>query len=326
MGFLKEVAKGSIKMLCKHKETILLAGGLVAGAGTVVLACKATTKAPDILEEHNEIKTMIKTAEAASEEYKGSKDNKIDIVKNYANTGKKLALAYAPAAALGAASVFCFVAQHKMLQNKVVTLEETVASLSAAYAAIDTAFKKYRKRVVDKYGETEDRYLMYGEHEKTVETEVVGNDGKTKKKKEKKLVTNDISDIGYARFITYGNKLMVYKDPQQHEVDWDRTIHQIMCQQALANQILEKQGYLFLNELYELFDIAKCEAGQVVGNIFDPENPKIDSYIDIRIHKPINYQTLNGGDSDGIWIDPNVDGVIIDKVPWYKECNSWDNR
>ena len=325
MGFLKEVAKNSIRIMWKHKETGLMIFGVAAGVGATVAACAGTIKAVEVIEEHNEIKDMIKEAKEYPEKY-SEQDAKQDTIKNYINTGKKLALAYAPAAALGITSIFCIVAEHKMLQNKVTHLEETVASLSAAYAAIDTAFKNYRKRVVDKYGEEEDRYFMYGEHEETVETEVVGKDGKTKKKKEKKIVTDDISDVGYARFITYGNKLLVYKDPQQHEVDWDRTIHQIKCQQALANQILEKQGYLFLNELYELFDIAKCEAGQVVGNIYDPENPKIDSYIDVRIYRPTNYQTINGGDSDGIWIDPNVDGVIIDKVPWYKECNSWDNR
>ena len=325
MGFLKEVAKGSIRMLCEHKETILLGGGLLAGAGTVVLACRATMKAPDILAEHNDMKDQINRAAQVGDDLYSDQDKKVDTVKNYLRTGRKLAVAYAPAAALGATSVFCFVAQHKMLQNKVTNLEETVASLTAAYVAIDTAFKNYRKRVVDKYGEEEDRYFRYGEREETTEIVTVDEKNKTKKKKEKKTVTDDISDTGYARFITYGNPLVVYKDAQHHEIDWDRTIAQLKCQQAYAQQKLELDGYLFLNDLYDLFGINKCEAGQVVGNIFDPEDKTIDSYIDVGIFKPVNYSTLNGGTSDGIWIDPNVDGVIIDKVPWYKGGNGWDN-
>ena len=324
MGFLKEVAKNSIRIMWNRKETGLLIFGVAAGVGATVAACAGTIKAIDIIEEHNEIKDMIKEAKEYPEKY-SEQDAKQDTVKNYINTGKKLVLAYAPAAALGITSIFCIVAEHKMLQNKVTHLEETVASLSAAYAAIDTAFKNYRKRVVDKYGEEEDRYFMYGEHEEIVETEVVGKDGKTKKKKEKKIVTNDISDVGYARFITYNNRLLQYRDAQQHEVNWDRTINQIKCQQAWAQQKLEKNGYLFLNDVYEMLDLPKTEAGQVVGWIYDPENLSIDSEVDLGIYRPTNYQTVNGEASDGIWIDPNVDGVIIDKVPWYKGCNGWDN-
>lgn len=320
MGFLNTIAKGtmaiarnSVKMIYDHKETGLLVAGVLAGTGATVLACRATIKAVDIIEEHNEINEMIKEAKNYPEQY-SEEDEKQDKVKNYLNTGKKIALAYAPAAALGATSIFCLVAQHKLLLNKVTTLEETVASLSAAYAAIDTAFRNYRKRVVDKYGEEEDRYFRYGEHKETVDVTTVDEKGKTKKKKETVTVVDDISDTGYAKFITYGNKLMCYKDAQHHEVDWDRTLRQIKCQESLAQQKLECDGYLFLNDVYDMLDLPKTKAGQVVGWIFDPEDHSIDSHVDLNIFRPVNYQTINGYESDGIWIDPNVDGVIIDKV------------
>lgn len=107
---------------------------------------------------------------------------------------------------------------------------------------------------------------------------------------------------------------MCYKDAQHHEVDWDRTLRQIKCQESLAQQKLECDGYLFLNDVYDMLDLPKTKAGQVVGWIFDPEDHSIDSHVDLNIFRPVNYQTINGYESDGIWIDPNVDGVIIDKV------------
>lgn len=315
MGFLKEVAKNSIKMLCDHKETVLLGCGIAAGIGTVVFACKATIKAPEILEQHNSMAETIKAAEEASPSYKGSDNNKIDIVKNYVNTGRKFALAYAPAAALGATSIFCFIAQHRMLQNKVIKLEETVASLSAAYAAIDTAFKNYRKRVVDKYGEEEDRYFRFGMKDEKVETTTMDEKGKTKKSTEtvKSVEKPDISD--YAKFFSFDNEQFQWMDAQHHTPDWDANIRFLNCQQAYANQKLELQGYLFLNDVYDMLGLPKTKAGQVVGWIFDPENKSIDSYVSFGIFEPRNHRTINGYEEECILLDFNVDGVIIDRIP-----------
>lgn len=320
MGFLKEVARGSIKMICKHKETILLGGGLVAGVGTVVLACRATMKAPDILAAHNDMKDQINQAAEIGDQLYSEKDKQVDTVKNYIRTGRRLALAYAPAAALGATSAFCFIAQHRMLQNKVVKLEETVAGLTAAYAAIDTAFKNYRKRVVDKYGEEEDRYFRYGIKDEKIEVTESDEKGKTKKHKEviKSVEKPDISD--YAKFFTYDNEQFRWMDAQHHRPDWDANIRFLNCQQAYANQKLELQGYLFLNDVYDMLGLPLTKAGQVVGWIFDPENKSVDSYVNFGIFEPRNHRTINGYEEECILLDFNVDGPIIDRIP-----GMWDH-
>jgi len=318
MGFLEvlnKAAKGSVKILCDHKETILLGVGITAGVGTVALACRATMKAPEILKQHNEMNDIIKEAEEVDSTYKGSKENQADIVRNYVNTGKRFALAFAPAAALGATSVACFIAQHRMLQKKVTHLEETVASLSAAYAAIDTAFRNYRKRVINKYGEEEDRYFRYGVKDEKVEVTTTNEKGKTKKSTEvHKTVENpDISD--YAKFFTYDNDQFQWMDPQHSRPDWDANIHFLNCQQSYANQKLELQGYLFLNDVYDMLGLPRTKAGQVVGWIFNPEDKSIDSYISFGIFEPRNHRTINGYEEEVILLDFNVDGVIIDQIP-----------
>ena len=65
--------------------------------------------------------------------------------------------------------------------------------MTAAYGALEKGFNEYRARVVEKYGEEEDRNLRYGSRE----VEIV--DPKTKKKKTVTRVGPDEPSI-YARF------------------------------------------------------------------------------------------------------------------------------
>ena len=65
--------------------------------------------------------------------------------------------------------------------------------MTAAYGALEKGFNEYRARVVDKYGEDEDRNLRYG----TREVEIT--DPKTNKTKTVTRVGPDDPSI-YARF------------------------------------------------------------------------------------------------------------------------------
>lgn len=305
----------SAKVLRDNKEKILLGTGLAAGLGTVILASKGTLAAKDILAEHKQNVKDINEAAAASEEYKESKDYKSDVLGNCVATGSKLAKAYAPSVVMGATSVCCILAQHKMMSNKVVKLEETVASLSAAYIAVDTAFKKYRKRVVDKYGVEVDRELRFGEHTETIDITEVDEKGKTKKHKEKVKVVDDLDISDYAKFFDATSAEFIYQDPQHYKPDWDANIRFLNIRQTYCNTKLEKQGYLFLNDVYDELGIPRTKAGQVVGWIFDPEDPTIDSRVSFGIFEPRNHRTINGYEEECILLDFNVDGVIVDKIP-----------
>lgn len=311
LNTLMTASKDAVHILDENKEKILLVSGIAAGAGATVLACRATLKAKDAIEVHKEVKTIIDTKVAADSDYAGSAEYKKDIITNCANTGVQLAKMYAPSVILGATSVCCLVAQHKLMENKVVKLEETVASVTAAYIAVDTAFKKYRKRVVDKYGQDVDKQLLHGETTETV-TETDLNTGKTKKVKKTYVESPEPSE--YSKFFDDTSSQFLYLDPQYKRPDWDANIRFLVCQQAFANQKLESQGYLFLNDVYEMIGIPKTKAGQVVGWIFDPENPDIDSHIDFGTFDIRNRRTINGLEEECLLLDFNVDGVIIDQV------------
>lgn len=310
---LLDASNNAVKLLDDHKDKILLVGGLAAGAGTVFFASRATLKSQKILEDH---KTVRKNIEDISEEYglKDTNEHKLAVAKTYASTGCQLAKMYAPAVVLGATSVACIIGEHCVMQNKVNDLEKTVAGLSAAYIAVDQAFKAYRKRVVAKYGEKEDRYFRFGETEDKIEVTELKENGKTKTHKETIKSVDDIDISDYAKFFDATCDGFIFQDAQKYKPDWDRNISFLQIQQHWANVKLKSEGYLFLNDVYESLGIPKTQAGQVVGWIYDPNNPLIDSQVSFGIFEPRNHRTINGYEEECILLDFNVDGVIIDKI------------
>ena len=85
-------------------------------------------------------------------------------------------------------------------------------------------------------------------------------------------------------------------------------------QQDAANDRLKSDGYLFLNDVYEMLGFPKTKAGQMVGWIYDEKNPNGDNFVDFGIYdisKPANSKFVNGYERS-IILDFNVDGVILD--------------
>ena len=285
------------KILDDNKDKILLGTAGVTGLATVVLASRGTLKAQKAIEQHKDDICQV--------------TEKKDAIKVYTKTCGNIAKIYAPSVVMGATTVCCVLAEHRVMQTKVDNLEKTVAGLSAAYVAVDTAFKAYRKRVIDKYGKEVDRQLRYGETTETVE-ETNLETGKTKKVKKTFVETPDISE--YAKFFDATSSQFIFSDPMKYKPDWDANIRFLVCNQAYAQQKLELQGYLFLNDVYDMLGLEKTKAGQVVGWIFDPENPNIDSKVDFGTFDIRNRRTINGIDEECILLDFNVDGPIIDKI------------
>ena len=318
LSVLTSTANNTLQLLNNNKDRLLLAGGITLGVGTVVSTVRSTLNCQKIIKDHKDTQEMIALAEEIRPDYKGSQDEKDDVKRLYISTATSIAKQVVLPAALGAGSLTCFVGEHCVMRNKVTKLSETVVGLSAAYAAVDTAFKKYRKNVVDELGEEADERFRTGAKKEKIEVEETDEKGKTKKvKKEISVIDEpDISD--YAKFFDCTSEQFVWKDPLHYHPDWDANIHFLNCQQSYANQLLRIKGYLFLNDVYDMLGIPKTKAGQVVGWIYDPEDETIDSRVSFGTYELRNKKVINqeGGYEyeQCILLDFNVDGVIIDKV------------
>lgn len=289
----------------KHSPEILMVAGVVGTVASTVLACKATLKVNEVLEEKkNTIDAIHTCLENETIEYT-EEDSKKDLTILYAQTGIKLVKLYAPAVILGALSITSIVAGHKILKKRNL-------ALAAAYAVVDKGFKDYRKRVVERFGEQLDKELRYNLKAKEIEEVVKDKDGNEKvEKKVVNVVDNENPLNGVSEYAKFFDEVSTNwsKDPEYNLMFLRR-------QQDWANEKLKATGYLFLNEVYDMLGIPRTQAGQVVGWIYDTKNPNGDNYVDFGIydvHSEAKRGFVNGVERS-ILLDFNVDGVIYDKI------------
>lgn len=289
-------ALGRQELLMKQNSpTLLFGAGVVGMIGSTVLACRATLKLEDVVRSMQNDLDVAKSIEHP--EY-SEQDRRKDTAIIWTRGVLEVTRLYGPAILVGSVSVAALTQSHNILQ-------ERNAALAAAYAAVDKAFDKYRDRVIEKYGEDEDRYLRYGSEEVEVEDE----------KGKKKTVVRVSSDEPsmYARFFDQLSTQWS-KEPEYNLVF-------LRCQQSWANDMLKVRGHLFLNEVYDALGIERTKAGAVVGWVLSSDG---DNYVDFGLYDNNDkVRDFVNGREGAILLDFNVDGVIYDKIGSEGEQLAW---
>lgn len=292
--------------LKKHSPEILVVAGVIGTVASAVMACRATTKIGEILDESNETLDAIhkysENPETVPETMEYSPDDvKKDLAVTYVQTGLKIARLYAPSVVLGGLSISAMLVSNNILRKRNV-------ALAAAYATVDKGFKEYRDRVIERFGETVDHELRYNIKAKEIEETVVDEKGKEKKVKKKVDIANINEYSDYARWFDSRN-------PNWEETP-DYNLMFLKAQQRYANDKLIAEGRLFLNDVYEALGIPKTKAGQIVGWVYDPSNPDIDSLVDFGIFDCYKENARNfvNGVEPAILLDFNCDGNVWDSM------------
>lgn len=298
MKSVNGVASKTVMKLKKHSPEILVVAGIAGTVVSAVLACKATTKVAEILDETkgtlDTIHEGMETGAINGQEYT-TDDGKKDTVVVYAQTGMKLAKLYGPAIILGTLSITSILASNNILRKRNV-------ALGAAYAAIDKSFKEYRGRVIERFGEQVDTELKYGiKAKKFEEIEVDPETGKEKKVKKTVMVADPNLQSDYA--VYFDSKSRNYET----NPDYNRMF--LKAQQAFANDKLQTRGHLFLNEVLDDLDLPRTPAGQIVG--WTKDGP--DGYVNFRIVE-VERETEDGRHEPALLLDFNVEGNIWEKM------------
>ena len=287
--------------LRKYSPQILVVTGIAGAAASTVLACKATLKVNEVLDE---TKTNIdKIHEAtekgytqAGEEYT-AEDSKKDLAITYVQTGVKFVKLYGPAVALGALSATSILAGTNILHKRNV-------ALAAAYTAVDNGFKQYRGRVIERFGKELDRELKYDIKTKEIEEKVTNEDGT------EQTVKKTVEVVGNKHYSPYA---VCFDETCPN---WTKNAEDnkffIMQTQDYLNKQLKTKGHLFLNEAYDALGFMRTKAGCEVGWVYDDEHPVGDNYIDFNMFDLYDEAKRNfaNGYERSIWIDFNVDGPI----------------
>lgn len=294
----------------KHAPEIMAVTGAVVLVGSAIYACKQTIKAKEIIEQANaDLDIIEKAVELDPEKHPvepyDEKDARKDRIRLYAQTGLNLVKLYGPAV-IGAGVGFGLIfGAHKVLRNR-------NAALAVAYSNLLTNFQQYRKRVEDKLGTDGERLLSAGAEKMDISVE---EDGKPKKIKNAAVVHDDGTTHSiYARIFDPANS------------NWSRNpasnLTFLRAQQSFANDKLQAEGYLFLNDVYQMLGFPRTTEGQIVGWIYDPdnENPEHtgDNQVDFGIYDALFKDSakrdfINAAEPC-VWLDFNVDGVMYDLI------------
>ena len=301
----------------KHSPEILIVTGVIGTVTSAVLACKATTKVGEIVEE--KVETLNAIHDAAAKINNGEKvrtaDGELytmDIVKKdttivYVQTGLKIAKLYAPAIILGTLSLASIVTSNNILRKR-------NAVLSAAYTALDKGFKEYRNRIIERFGEKTDHQILYNLKDVEVEETIVDEKGKEKKVKKTIEVKNGDTHSPFSKVFDEANPN--WEKSAEHNLFFIKSVQNFM------NDKLKAHGHVFLNDVYRELGFDDTKAGQMFGWVYSDDNTTGDNYIDFGIFDIYNCSEteaerksafINGYERNVI-IDFNVDGNILDQI------------
>lgn len=280
----------------KHSPEICQAVGIVGMVGTVILACKATLKLP------SRTKVLTENLEQIKRDEEYTVNNRRAIAQCYGWYALELVKLYGPSVALGVTSIASMSAATQILRNR-------NASLAAAYASVDAGFKAYRKNVVSRFGEEVDKQLKFSATEETIKEKEELEDGTTKTVKKKINVVDSKEFAGcspYAKIFDQTNPY--YQEDAEYNLFFIRQI------EKYVNDKLRADKFVYLNEVYKLLGFQPTKAGQIVGWVYDPENPNGDNYIDFGLNDIWHQKTCDfvNGYERAVILDFNVDGNILD--------------
>ena len=309
MKINKELVTNKLNKLAikasKKAPTVLIIGGVCGVAVSTVLACKATLKVNDILEEAKQnIDNVHKALEddSISEEQYSKADSVKDLAITYKDLGIKLAKLYGPAVLIGTASLVSIVYSHNLLKKR-------NASLVAAYTMLDASYKQYRKGVKEVFGADVDKGLELGIVRKN-------ENFKEKENAEKPYV---IDHALLKENVSDEYKIIFDEGDRGWENDHFYNMCHLEAKQAYATNLLTNRGYLFLNEVYDLIGHEKTKQGQLIGWFYDPNDPTKQNHVSFGLEEFRKYYEMAVRDEAadhpaGIILHFNPDGYILDLI------------
>lgn len=296
----------------RKSPEILVAGAIVAAAGSIVLAVRATPKAEVVVKQaNNEIK-RIKTDMndgnlISNKEYSVSLGKK-DLTRVYGRTGLELGKLYLPAAIGFGLTVSGILGSHKIMRGRNV-------ALAAAYTTLDNGYKSYRGRVAAKVGEKVENDIFRNMHGEKKEVTTLDKDG------------NEVTKMKTVKgpHVAVDSDFTVLYDQNAKEwiKDTNMVLNLLAMKEKYLNQKLQYAGSLFLHEVYDEIGIdihslgeKKSQASRVLGWIYDPTDTTRDSYISLGLFDTMGNRNQYAMDAlrsnhQELFLEFNVDGDIL---------------
>lgn len=315
-----------------HSPAILLVTGIVAVVGGTVAACVATTKLEPVVDKAKEDLDLIRDREAEG----ALKEGEAPKLKTqcYLRTAAKVTYLYSIPAAMVIGGLVCVGVSHRIISGR-------CATAMAGWQATMTAFNKYRRNVVTKYGREVD-YDLYNDNVNLSDDqkrELVHEDGVVKAERDVPWHADidrcfDEGNLNWSKDV-YANQAFLACS-QNHINDILRSRRK---EKVLKNGVVRViPGHITAREVYEELGWTRGEdyrkqdlyVGKMTDGACDPSQP---DFLDLGVFESDDTGALQfvNGEERSVWLHPNFDGVIIDKigVPLYfkdgKRCDKNGN-
>lgn len=272
----------------KYAPELLLGGALVSGTACIITSSKATLKAKNSVDAHKERKLEI--ANKVDKELITSEKAKDEMRKEIVNVGLELAKEYAIPFSLYAATIGCVFGSYKVQKSRLQALSTTLAAMSAAYSSLLMRLKNGAENGLTAEEVLQGKFVCKVENEDGTEDEFTTT------------VENPYDSPFKFRFDKYSTVW------NPHHCS-NETI--LMSELNWCNNLLQIQGYLFLNDVLDRLGIPRTKAGQILGWRTDGDG---DGYIDFGV---VDCSTLSGAryDDNAFELNFNVDGDILTDFP-----------
>lgn len=126
---------------------------------------------------------------------------------------------------------------------------------------------------------------------------------------EVKMFTKELFDEHGEIFASCYARIFDCKDSPWKDTDAEYNLFNLRLTEAYANDLLKYNGYVYLNDVYEMLGLSKVEKFEYVGWRYDENNEVGDSYVSFGIVESYNRGFING-ESMKLLLDFNVDGYI----------------
>lgn len=282
---------GTVTLFAKaHGPLIMTVGGVAAmGTGAVMAAKKAVNHK----ETFKEVNDNLESTRRNRVHYDKT-DYAKELLEQYTKKAVLVGKVYGPSIATIAVGASLVLTGHGMLAAR-------NTALVAAYKGLDSAYRNYREHVRATFGEEAEDKL----YKKAATATVDPKDGDETAHAEIVKVTMTPSDFSpYAKCFDQTNP--------NWEPSAEMNKYWVTCVQEQLQYRLNTNGYVFLNEAYRRLGMPETKAGNVVGWSLRSQG---DHYIDLGLFKSNALPFMNG-DEHSVWIDPNVDGPILDLMEW----------
>lgn len=285
VALTRAVGKTSLSLKEKTPE-ILMGAGVLGVLTSGVFLVRQTLKVRPLIEEHK--RELEETKSAIITPTYSEKDLDRDIAKVYVKSGLRFTKHYGPTVSIGLGGLVCLLASNGILRQRNV-------ALMAAYQAVDSSFREYRKRVAEHLGEDKELDIYRGFREEEIEDSETGE--------VTKIVTADPN--GFSPYSKFFDEFSPY---------WSKTpelnLLFLRNKQNYFNDLLQAKGSVFLSDVYDELGIPKTQASQIVGWSLYNDG---DNYIDFGMYDfdSERARAFVNGHERSILLDFNVDGPII---------------